>query len=127
MTARQPGSSWTALVLFYVVLLLVITTLDWVNGVLGWMYWASQVGLVTVGMVVFAAIGLTMSDLSAQRGVLLAFTVGALTIIPAALMGLGLENTFWDQYILIAMGMAAGSFLSFLFLKFTARFFKDKE
>lgn len=127
MTRPQPTSSWTAFVLFYIVLVLVITILDWTNGLLSWTYWGAQVGLLTLGVVVFAGIGLRMSDLSAQRGVFLAFTVGALTIIPAVLMGLGLDNTFWGQYFSIALGMAAGSFLSYLFIRFTRRVYRSEN
>jgi len=43
--------------------------------------------------------------------------VGVLTIIPAVLMSLGPSRDFWSQYFLIALGMAAGSFLGFVFVR----------
>ena len=55
------------------------------------------------------------------QGVLLAFTVGVLTIIPAVLMSLGQSRDFWPQYFLIALGMAAGSFLGFVFVRLAGR------
>ncbi len=114
----KPGAlSWVAFLLFYVVLLLIITILDWAKDLLTLRYWGLQVGLVTIGVGIFAAAGVWLPDLSAARGVLLAFTVGVLTIIPAVLMGLGNIPNFWPQYFLIAFGMSAGSFLTFLFLK----------
>jgi hypothetical protein len=81
-------------------------------------YWTVQAGLVTVGVGVLAVIGVRWPDLSAARGVLIAFTVGILTIIPAVLMGLGRRLDLWPQYFPVALGMAAGSFLTFLFLRF---------
>lgn len=114
----KPGAlSWVAFLLFYVVLLFIITILDWAKDLLTLPYWGLQAGLVTVGVGIFAVAGVWLPDLSAARGVLLAFTVGILTIIPAVLMGLGNIPNFWPQYFLIAFGMAAGSFLTFLFLK----------
>ena len=114
----KPGTlSWVAFLLFYIVLLLIITILDWANHLLALSYWGLQAALITVGVGIFAAAGLWLPDLSAARGVLLAFTVGVLTIIPAVLMGLGNIPGFWPQYFSIAFGMAAGSFLTFLFLK----------
>ena len=114
----KPGAlSWVAFLLFYVVLLLIITVLDWAKDLLTLRYWSVQVALITVGVGIFAAAGVWLPDLSAARGVLLAFTVGILTIIPAVLMGLGNIPNFWPQYFLIAFGMSAGSFLTFLFLK----------
>lgn len=128
MFSRLPGmksnpgkSSWVAFLLFYIVLLLIVTILDWANHLLAWRYWSTQAGLVTVGVGIFALAGLWMPDLSAARGVLLAFTIGILTIIPAVLMGLGNIPGFWSQYFSIALGMAAGSFLTFLFLKLTQK------
>lgn len=118
----NPGkSSWVAFLLFYIVLLLIVTILDWANHLLTLRYWGTQAGLVTIGVGIFALAGLWMPDLSAVRGVLLAFTVGILTIIPAVLMGLGNIPGFWPQYFSIALGMAAGSFLTFLFLKLTKK------
>ena len=119
---NKPGkSSWAAFVLFYIVLLLIVTILDWANHLLTLHYWGIQVILVTVGVGIFAVAGLWLPDLSAARGVLLAFTVGVLTIIPAVLMGLGDIPGFWPQYFSIAFGMAAGSFLTFLFLKLSKK------
>ena len=115
----NPGtSSWVAFALFYLVLLVIVTILDLANHLLTLRYWGAQTTLITVGIGIFALVGLWMPDLSAMRGVLLAFTVGILTIIPAVLMGLGNIPGFWSQYFSIAFGMSAGSFLSFLFLKY---------
>ena len=118
----NPGkSSWVAFVLFYLVLLVIVTILDFANHLLTLRYWGVQATLITVGVGIFALVGLWLPDLSAARGVLLAFTVGILTIIPAVLMGLGNIPGFWPQYFLIAFGMAAGSFLTFLFLRFSRK------
>jgi hypothetical protein len=118
----EPGkSSWVAFALFYLVLLVIVTVLDWAKDLLEWRYWGTQVGLITIGVGIFMFLGLRMPDLSAGRGILLAFTVGVLTIIPAVLMGLGEIPGFWPQYFSIAFGMAAGSLLTFLFLKFSQR------
>ena len=113
--------SWFAFGLFYLVLLTIVSALDAINHVFTLPYWGTQMGLITLGVAVFALIGAHMPDLSAGRGVLLAFTVGILTIIPAVLMGLGRIPNLWPRYFSIAFGMAAGSFLTFLFLKFTRR------
>lgn len=121
MTSEKFKSSWVAFVLFYVVLVAIITILDWANGLLTLRYWGVQVGLVTLGVGIFAVVGVLTPELSAARGVLLTFTIGVLTIIPAVLMGLGLPS-LWPQYFYIAFGMAAGSFLSFLFIRFTKKF-----
>lgn len=118
MKTRYGKSSWVAFVLFYLVLLLIISVLDSVNNVLTLRYWLKQAALTTLGVGILAIIAVRMPDLSAARGVLLAFTVGILTIIPAVLMGLGEIPGFWPPYFSIAFGMAAGSFLTFLFLKF---------
>jgi hypothetical protein len=117
MENKTGKSSWMAFLLFYVVLLVVISVLDWANGLLDLRYWLTQVGLVTLGVVVLAGVGLWLPDLSAARGVFLAFTVGVLTIIPAVLMGMARFLDFWRDYFSIALGMASGSLLSFLFLK----------
>jgi len=119
---NKPGkSSWVAFVLFYLVLLIIVVVLDWANNLLTFRQWATQVGLITIGVGLFAIAGLWLQDLSATRGVLLAFTIGILTIIPAVLMGLGDIPGFWPQYFSVALGIAAGSFLTFLFLKFTKK------
>lgn len=117
MITEHGKSSWAAFALFYLVLILIITILDSFNNILTLRYWGAQVGLVTLGVGVLAVIGM-LAELTATRGVLLAFTVGILTIIPAVLMGLGHIPGFWIQYFSIAFGMATGSFLTFLFLKF---------
>ena len=118
----NPGtSSWVAFALFYLVLLVIVTILDLANQLLTLRYWGAQATLITVGVGIFALVGLWLPDLSAARGVLLAFTVGILTIIPAVLMGLGNIPGFWSQYFFIAFGMAAGSFLTFLFLRFSRK------
>jgi len=121
MTNKPGKSSWVAFLLFYIVLLLIVTILDLANHLLALRYWGIQAILVTIGVGIFAIAGLWLSDLSAARGVLLAFTIGVLTIIPAVLMGLGDIPGFWPQYFSIAFGMAAGSFLTFLFLKLSRR------
>ena len=108
--------SWIAFGLFYVVLIIMITVLDAVNGILSPAYWLLQVTLITVGVGVFLLIGYLVRNLTAAQGVLLAFAVGILTIIPAVLMGLGPIPGLWPQYFYIALGMAAGSFLTFLFI-----------
>lgn len=120
MEAKHFKSSWIAFILFYLVVISIISILDWVNGILTLSYWGVQVGLVTLGVGIFAMIGIWTPDLSAVRGVFLTFTVGILTIIPAVLMGLGLPD-LWPQYFNIALGMAAGSFLFFLFMKLSKK------
>jgi len=125
MSPKPVKSSWVAFVLFYVVLVLIITVLDWFNDVLTLPYWGAQIGLVTLGVGSLAVIGMWIQDLTAARGILLAFTVGVLTIIPAVLMGLGRIPGFWTQYFSVALGMAAGSFLTFLFLRFSRKIAKE--
>jgi hypothetical protein len=120
MEAKYYKSSWIAFILFYLVVISIISVLDWVNGILSLSYWGVQVGLVTLGVGIFAIIGIWTPDLSAARGVFLTFTVGILTIIPAVLMGLGLPD-LWPKYFNIAFGMAAGSFLFFLFMKLSKK------
>ena len=121
MAPREPAVSWSAFILFYLAMLIVIIILDWINGLLALPYVGLQAGLLTVGVAVFAVVGWRMPNLTAEQGVLLAFTVGALTIIPAILMSLGRTFDFWPQYFLIASGMAAGSFLGFVFVRFASR------
>jgi hypothetical protein len=113
---RIISSSWMAFVLFYVAMLIVISVLDWVNGMLYWPLWLTQMGLVTGGVAVFGLAGWRWPHLSPQAGVVLAFTVGILTIVPATLMGLGPIENLWPQYFLVALGMATGSMLGFLFV-----------
>jgi hypothetical protein len=127
MKTKQGRSSWVAFALFYLVLLLIVTILDWFNHVLTFSYWGMQVGLITLGVGIFAVIGMRMPDLSASRGVFLAFTVGILTIIPAVLMGLGRISGLWSQYFSVAFGMAAGSFLTYLFLRFSKKIDKQDQ
>ena len=122
MVPRRPSASWNAFILFYVSLLLVIFILDWVNGLLGWGYTGTQIALMSIGVGIFALVGWRIPRLTAEHGVLLAFTVGVLTIIPAVLMSLGRNRDLWPQYFLIALGMASGSFLGFLFVRFASRF-----
>ncbi len=122
MKSKPGKSSWVAFALFYLVLIVIVTVLDWAKNLLQPAYWGAQAGLITLGVGIFAVVGWRLPDLSAMRGVLLAFTVGILTIIPAVLMGLGQIPGFWMQYFSIALGMAAGSFLTFLFLRFSNRF-----
>jgi hypothetical protein len=120
MASDKFKSSWVAFVLFYLVMVAIVTILDWANGLLTLPYWGLQVGLITLGVGIFAVVGIMTPELSAARGILLTFTVGILTIIPAVLMGLGIPS-LWPQYFYIAFGMAAGSFLSFLFIRFTKK------
>jgi hypothetical protein len=125
METKPIRSSWIAFLMFYVVLVLIITILDWFNDLFRWTYWGAQVALITLGVGTLAVIGMWLQDLTAARGVLLAFTVGVLTIIPAVLMGLGKIPGFWSQYFSVALGMAAGSFLTFLFLKYSRKLTKE--
>ncbi len=121
MSTKHGRSSWSAFVLFYFVLLLIVFVLDSANNVLTLSYWGAQVGLITLGVGIFGIVGIRFPSLSAMQGVLLAFTVGILTIVPAVMMGLGKKVGFWTDYFLIAFGMATGSFLTFLFLKFSQK------
>lgn len=121
MAPREPTVSWSAFILFYLAMLIVIVILDWINGLLALPYLSLQVGLLTVGVGIFAFVGWRMPNLTAEQGVLLAFTVGVLTIIPAILMSLGRTFEFWPQYFLIAFGMAAASFLGFVFVRVANR------
>lgn len=121
MAPREPTVSWSAFILFYLAMLIVIVILDWINGLLALPYLSLQVGLLTVGVAIFAVVGWRMPNLTAEQGVLLAFTVGVLTIIPAILMSLGRAFEFWPQYFLIAFGMAAASFLGFVFVRVANR------
>ncbi|MDM8518467.1 hypothetical protein QUF64_00355 [Anaerolineales bacterium HSG6] len=124
---NQTKQSWIPFLLFYLVLLLIISVLDKINDLLTIQYWGTQVALLTLGVGIFALVGYRVPDLQATASVMLAFTVGVLTIIPAIMMGLGDIPEFWNQYFSIAGGMAAGSFLTFLFLAFSDRVSKKKE
>ena len=117
MAPRRPSASWAAFVLFFLTMIIVTVVLDWVNGLLTMRYLAIQIGLIILGVGIFALVGWRIPQITAQQGVLLAFTVGALTIVPAILMGLGDLPGFWPQYFLVALGMAAGSFLALLFVR----------
>ena len=121
MGTKADRSFWVAFGLFYIILVLIVSLLDTVNDVFEWPYWGVQIGLITIGVCVFSWVGLRVSTLTAGRGVLLAFTVGILTIIPAVLMGLGNIPGLWPQYFYIALGMAVGSFLTYLFLRGTQK------
>jgi len=120
-------SSWVALGLFYLTLVFIVTILDSVNKVLTVSYWLVQVGLITLGVGLFAFIGMRIPQESAMRSVLMVFTIGILTIIPAVLMGLGRIPGLWPQYFYIAFGMATGSFLTSLFIKFSPKVMDKKE
>ena len=65
MSTKPAKSSWVAFVLFYVVLVLIITILDWFNDVLTLSYWGAQIGLVTLGVGSLAVIGMWIQDLTA--------------------------------------------------------------
>ncbi len=127
MIPRRTSVSWSAFGLFYIILLIVTGILDWANQVLTWRYTSIQVGLMTVGVAIFALIGWRAPNLKAQQGVLLAFTVGVLTIVPGVLMSLRQSADFWQQYFLVAFGMAAGSFMGFLFVWFIDHFTSAKD
>jgi hypothetical protein len=121
MKTNDNRASWIAFGLFYAVLIIIVSVLDAVNQVLRLTYWGAQVGLITLGVGLFALMGRHISDSSATHGVLLAFTIGILTIIPAVLMGLGQIPGLWPQYFYIAFGMAAGSLLTFAFIKLSKK------
>jgi len=108
--------SWRAMLGFYLVLLVVIAILDWWHSALQLSYLAIQIGLTTIGMAILAFIGSRYPQLTARRGVFLVFSVSVLTIIPAVLMAIDPHSNFWTQYFGIGLGMAAGSFLGFLFM-----------
>ncbi len=127
MEKSKGRSSWVAFGFFYLVLIFIITLLDGVNDVLRLSYWGAQVILITVGVGLLALIGTRLPDLSTNRGMFLTFTIGILTIIPAVLMGLGKIPGLWPQYFYIAFGMAAGSFLTFLFLRFFPKMVNKEE
>lgn len=113
---RMISSSVVAFALFYAAMIILISILDWANKIVFWPQWVVQMGLVTLGVAIFGLVGLRWPNISPQVGVVLAFTVGILTIVPATLMGLGPIVNFWPQYFLVAFGMAMGSILGFLFV-----------
>ncbi len=119
MTFKYPKQSWRATLIFYIVLLLVVIILDWQNHILLLAHLGTQIGLITLGIIALALIGHKFPDLTAPRGVLLAFGIGVLTIIPGVLLALNPPGDFWSQYFTIGFSMAAGSFLGFLFIKLT--------
>jgi hypothetical protein len=108
-------------------MVLIVSLLDTVNDVFEWPYWGVQIGLITIGVCVFCWVGICVPTLTAGRSVLLAFTVGILTIIPAVLMGLGNIPGLWPQYYYIALGMAFGSFLTYLFLRGTQKIISKEQ
>jgi hypothetical protein len=125
VTADKPAgsaASWGAFGLFYLLMLIIIALLDWVNNLMRPSYFLAQVGLLTLGVGIFALVGWRLPRLRAEHGALLAFTIGVLTIVPAILMSLGqMIEGFWSQYFLVAFGMASGSLLAFLFARLAAR------
>ncbi|MGQ9501809.1 MAG: hypothetical protein ACUVSF_03620 [Anaerolineae bacterium] len=127
-TPMRVSASWGAFVLFYVLMLAIIASLDWVNGLLRPLYYITQAGLLTVGVGVFALCGWRFPSMQAEHSALLAFTIGVLTIVPAVLMSLRLMTEgFWTQYFLIAFGMASGSLLGFLFTVLAKRRIASRE
>ncbi|MEM7034362.1 MAG: hypothetical protein AAF629_32765 [Chloroflexota bacterium] len=125
MKRRRHVIAWRAIFIFYVVLLVVITIIDAANGVLTLSYWGTQVSLVSLGVALLVLVGWWFPHLSAQRGVLLTFSVGVLTIIPGVLMSLNPPGDFWTQYFNIGLSMAAGSFLGFLFINLFSKLPKE--
>lgn len=117
MARNRPVVAWRATIVFYLVLVAVITILDLLNQFFSPGSWAVQIVLITLGMGILTVISKKFPDLSAQRGVFLTFGIGVLTIIPAVLLSLTPSGDFWDQYFTIGLSMAAGSFLGFLFVK----------
>lgn len=121
---RSAGSSasWGAFGLFYLLMLIIIVSLDWANDLLRPTYFLAQIGLLTLGVGIFALVGWRLPRIRAEHGALLAFTIGVLTIVPAILMSLGqMIEGFWSQYFLVAFGMASGSVLAFVFARLAAR------
>lgn len=125
MRRRRSTIAWRAILIFYIVLLAVITVIDAVNGVLTLSYWGTQVSLISLGISLLVITGWWIPHLSAQRGVLLTFAVGVITIIPGVLMSLNPPGEFWAQYFSIGLSMAAGSFLGFLFINLISKLPKD--
>lgn len=103
-------------------MLIIIVSLDWANDLLRPTYFLAQIGLLTLGVGIFALVGWRLPRIRAEHGALLAFTIGVLTIVPAILMSLGqMIEGFWSQYFLVAFGMASGSVLAFVFARLAAR------
>lgn len=121
------SSSWVAFLIFYAAVMAVVVIIDWSRGNLVISYWGLQALLVTVGVGIFALVGAMVKKITPEYSVLLAFTVGVLTIIPAILMGLDGQSGFWPTYFSIALGMSAGSFLGFLFVRLVRRLPKDDD
>ncbi len=117
--------AWKSTFVFYLVLLFVITFLDRAYQIYSLTYWLKQVTLVTIGVAIFVVIGYRFKNLSAQQGVLLAFSIGIFTIIPGVLMSLNPVGTFWREYFLVGLAMAASSFLGFIFIELTDKLSKD--
>lgn len=127
MKTKDSRSSWIAFGLFYAILLLIVSILDTVNDTFSLRFFITQLGLITLGVGVFALAAVLVPNLSATRSIVLAFTVGILTIIPAVLMGLGQIPGLWPQYFYIALGMAAGSLLTFFALWYAKRITKQNQ
>ncbi len=108
--------SWRAMLIFYLVLLTVIAVLDWQYAVLRFSYFIIQFSLATIGIAILAFIGYRFPQLTVQRGIFLVFSISILTIIPAVLMAIDPQSNFWTQYVGVGSGVAAGSFLGFLFM-----------
>jgi len=124
---RRPVIAWRAVGIFYLVLVGIVTLLDRVNQLLTLPYWGTQIALITVGVAILVLVGWRFPHLSAQRGVLLTFAVGIMTIIPGVLLSLNPGSSFWTHYFSIGLSMAAGSFLGFLFINLISRLPDEPE
>ncbi|OQY48155.1 MAG: hypothetical protein B6242_03190 [Anaerolineaceae bacterium 4572_78] len=111
-----------AILIFYFVLIGLITILSYLQDTLEFNRWLVQVLLISLGVGVFVFMGSKYPKLSAQRGVLLAFSIGVMTIIPAVLMSLSFPDEFWTQYATIGLSMAAASLLGFIFIELSSRY-----
>jgi hypothetical protein len=121
VTTKKPSISWIAFLLLFITMIVITGILDWVNGLLTPSYAGVQLGLITVGIAIFAVVGWRVPNLRAEYGAMLAFTVGIFTIVPAILMSLGKIAGFWPQYFLVAFGIAGGSLMGFAFVYLTRR------